>query len=72
MINSGSAPLVPQKLKSITRVQHTDTKFDPAKGFIPNPQHLVSITSRCPAHAEWAESNFGVNVKVDLKTDTTT
>lgn len=74
-INSGSAPLVPQKIKSITRVLHTDIKFDPAKGFIENPQHLVSITSRCPTHAGgtngWPEAGFGVDVKVDLETDTT-
>lgn len=75
-INSGISPLIPQKIKSITRVLHTDVKFDPSVGFIENPLHLVSITSRCPTHAGgtngWPEAGFGVDVKVDLETDTTT
>ena len=48
----------------ITQSAHTDTLGDPVKGFAAAPGLLLSIVSRAPAHAPWANAGQGVDVKV--------
>ena len=64
-LNTGSAGVVPQEVKTLPRVAHTDTLYDTAKGWAAAPGALLSIASRAPAHAPWASANQGVDVKVD-------
>lgn len=64
-LNTGSASLVPQEVKPLTTVAHTDTLHDATKGWAAAPGALLSITSRAPAHAPWSNANQGVDVKVD-------
>lgn len=64
-LNTGSAGVVPQEVKPITRVAHTDTLYDATKGWAAAPGALISIVSRAPAHSPWASANQGVDVKVD-------
>ena len=64
-LNTGSAGVVPQEVKPLTRVAHTDTLYDATKGWAAAPGALVSIVSRAPAHSPWASANQGVDVKVD-------
>jgi len=64
-LNTGSAGLVPQEIKPISTVAHTDTLHDATKGWAAAPGALLSITSRAPAHAPWSNANQGVDVKVD-------
>lgn len=64
-LNTGSASLVPQEVKPLTTVAHTDTLHDATKGWAAAPGSLLSITSRAPAHAPWSNANQGVDVKVD-------
>jgi len=68
-LNSGSASLVPAEVPPMTMIAHTDTLFDTAVGFAPAPGKLMSIVSRAPAHAPWANWGQGVDVKVDLGAD---
>jgi hypothetical protein len=65
-LNSGQAGLTPSLIPSITLVSHTDTLYDNNKGFLAAPGALLSIVSRAPAHAPWANANQGVDVKVKL------
>lgn len=64
-LNTGSASTVPQEVKPISVVAHTDTLFDSVKGWAAAPGKLLSIVSRAPAHAPWAMSGQGVDVKVN-------
>jgi hypothetical protein len=64
-LNTGSAGIVPQEVKTLSRVAHTDTLYDATKGWAAAPGALLSIVSRAPAHSPWASANQGVDVKVD-------
>ena len=64
-LNSGTAGLVPQDVKPIPLVAHTDTLFDDEKGFAAAPGKLMSIVSRAPAHSPWASAGQGVDIKVN-------
>jgi len=63
-LNTGSTGLVPQEVKPLTQVPHTDTLYDNIKGWNAAPAALNSIVSRAPAHAPWVGANKGVDVKV--------
>lgn len=65
-LNTGSTSAKPKTVPSIPVVAHTDTLFDAQKGFAAAPGKLLSITSRAPAHAPWANACQGVDVKVSL------
>jgi len=64
-LNTGSSSLVPEQVKSLPRMAHTDTLNDAVKGWAAAPGKLLSIVSRAPAHSPWASANQGVDVKVD-------
>ena len=64
-LNTGSSSLVPQEVKPLPIVAHTDTLYDATKGWASAPGKLLSIVSRAPAHAPWASANQGVDVKVN-------
>jgi len=64
-LNTGSAGVVPQEVKTLSRVAHTDTLYDPTKGWAAAPGALLSVVSRAPAHSPWNSANQGVSVKVD-------
>jgi len=65
-LNSGKASTVPVAVPSLEPKTHTDTLYDPEKGFAAAPGKLLSITSRAPAHAPWANAGQGVNVQTNL------
>lgn len=65
-LNTGQTGTQPQAVNSIPLVAQTDTLHDPTVGFIAAPAHLLSIVSRAPAHAPWANAGQGVNVKTNL------
>jgi hypothetical protein len=64
-LNTGASSLVPQEVKPLPLVAHTDTLNDAVKGWAAAPGKLLSIVSRAPAHAPWASANQGVDVKVN-------
>lgn len=64
-LNTGSASTVPQEVKPLPIVAHTDSLFDSVKGWAAAPGKLLSIVSRAPAHAPWAMAGQGVDVKVN-------
>jgi hypothetical protein len=66
LLNSGQTSTKPKEVSAIDKVLHTDTLFDQEKGWIAAPSKLVSITSRTPAHAPWANAGQGVDVKTNL------
>jgi len=68
-LNSGQTSTKPVEVPTIDKTLHTDTLFDQQKGFIAAPAKLVSITSRAPAHAPWANAGQGVDIKTDLNAD---
>ena len=68
-LNSGDAPLQPADVPNITLNAQTDTLFDKDKGFLAAPGKLLSVTSRAPAHAPWANAGQGVDVKVNIDAD---
>ena len=68
-LNTGATSLVPQEVKPLPRVAHTDTLFDKTKGWAAAPGSLISIVSRAPAHAPWAQANQGVDVKINNDAD---
>lgn len=57
----------PAKVPRITAISQTDTLFDDDKGWLAAPEKLLSITTRTPAHAPWANAGQGVEVKVSPK-----
>lgn len=65
-LNSGQTSTKPVEVPAIDKTLHTDTLFEQEKGFLAAPGKLVSITSRAPAHAPWANAGQGVDVKTDL------
>lgn len=62
-LNSGSTSAAPSEVQPIPIIAHTDTLFDATKGYAAAPGKLMSIVSRAPAHAPWANANQGVDVK---------
>ncbi len=68
-LNTGQTSTVPQELQPIPLNAHTDTLYDSVKGWAGAPGALISITSRAPAHAPWANANQGVDVKVNNDAD---
>lgn len=65
-LNTGKCGTDPEKLEAQQITGQTDTLFDKETGFSAAPGKLLSITSRAPAHAPWADAGKGVEVKVDL------
>lgn len=65
-LNTGASSLVPQEVKQLPVVVHTDTLYDSEKGYIPAPAKLSSIVNRAPAHQPWVNGNQGVDVKTNL------
>lgn len=65
-LNSGSASIQPQAIDIIPIIAQTDTLYDEKKGFLAAPGKLLTIASRAPAHAPWANAGQGVDVKTDL------
>lgn len=65
-LNSGAPGTSPEAVSPIPLVAQTDTLFDEAKGFIASPGKLLSITSRAPAHAPWANAGQGVDLKSSM------
>ena len=63
LLNSGEGP-EPAEVKPIPLNAQTDTLFDKSKGFVAAPAKLLTIVSRAPAHAPWANAGQGVDVKV--------
>jgi hypothetical protein len=63
-LNTGSTGTTPAEVPPIPVVAHTDTLFDATKGYASAPGKLLSIVSRAPAHAPWANWGQGVDVKV--------
>lgn len=62
-LNSGSGT-APSSVKPLAVIAHTDALFDKTKGWAAAPGKLLSIVSRAPTHAPWANANQGVNVKI--------
>lgn len=65
-LNTGASSLIPEEVKQLPIVAHTDTLYDETKGFAPAPGKLPSIVTRAPAHSPWANANQGVDVKIDM------
>lgn len=64
-LNSGETSTTPEVVAPLATIAHTDTLFDAVKGWAAAPAKLLSIVSRAPAHAPWANANQGVDVKVN-------
>ena len=62
-LNTGSTGTSPKVVPPIPIQAHTDTLFDAIKGYAAAPGKLLSIVSRAPAHAPWANWGQGVDVK---------
>lgn len=65
-LNTGQTSTTPETVAPIPLVAQTDTLFDKAKGWAAAPGKLLTIVSRAPAHAPWANAGQGVDVKVNL------
>jgi hypothetical protein len=68
-LNTGQTSTAPEVVAPLPTVAHTDTLFDKIKGWAAAPAKLLSIVSRAPAHAPWANANQGVDVKVSNNAD---
>jgi hypothetical protein len=68
-LNTGQTYVTPKEVPIPTNVAHTDTLYDKAKGFLAAPGKLISIVSRAPAHAPWANAGQGVNIPTTLNAD---
>jgi len=68
-LNTGQTYVIPKEVPIPTNVAHTDTLYDKAKGFLAAPGKLISIVSRAPAHAPWANAGQGVNIPTTLNAD---
>jgi len=64
--NNKSPATTPDPVKPIPLVAQTDTLFDQSKGFMAAPGKLLTITSRAPAHAPWANAGQGVDIKTSM------
>ena len=65
-LNSGAPGTSPEAVSPIPLVAQTDTLYDEEKGFMAAPGKLLTIASRAPAHAPWANAGQGVDAKTDL------
>lgn len=65
-LNTGEASTQPEEVSTIPVLAQTDTLYDEKKGFMAAPGKLLTIASRAPAHAPWANAGQGVDVKTDL------
>ena len=65
-LNSGAPGTSPEAVSTIPLVAQTDTLFDQDKGFIAAPGKLLTIASRAPAHAPWANAGQGVDIKTSM------
>lgn len=65
-LNTGKASAVPKEVKPIPILQQSDTLYDEVTGYAAAPNALLTIASRAPAHAPWANAGTGVDVKTDL------
>ena len=65
-LNSGAPGTSPDAVSPIPLVAQTDTLYDPEKGFMAAPGKLLTIASRAPAHAPWANAGQGVDVKTSM------
>jgi hypothetical protein len=68
-LNTGKASTVPVTVPPLQTFAHTDTLYDSVKGFAAAPGKLLSIVSRAPAHAPWANAGQGVNVQTKLNAE---
>jgi hypothetical protein len=68
-LNTGSSSVTPEEVKKLEIKKHTDTLYDETKGFTPAPNKIESINTRVPAHSPWTEANKGVDVKVNMGSD---
>ena len=68
-LNTGQTNVIPKEVPIPTNVAHTDTLYDKTKGFLAAPGKLISIVSRAPAHAPWANAGQGVNLSTTLNAD---
>lgn len=71
-LNTGSSSVTPEEVKKFEVKKHTDTLYDAKKGFTPAPNKIESINTRVPAHSPWTEANKGVDVKVNMGSDSNT
>lgn len=65
-LNSGKPGTTPASINPIPLVAQTDTLFDQEKGFVAAPGKLLTIVSRAPAHAPWANAGQGVDIKTSM------
>ena len=65
-LNSGKSSTTPEAVDNIPLNAQTDTLHDEEKGFLAAPGKLLTIASRAPAHAPWANAGQGVDVKTSL------
>jgi hypothetical protein len=65
-LNTGATGTTPADVKSLTQLAQTDTLYDKQKGFMAAPGKLLTIVSRAPAHAPWANAGQGVDVKTNI------
>lgn len=65
-LNSGGPGTTPTDVPVIPIIAQTDTLYDQEKGFMAAPAKLLTIASRAPAHAPWANAGQGVNVKTTM------
>jgi len=65
-LNSGAPSTSPATVPNIPLVAQTDTLYDQAKGYMAAPAKLLTVCSRAPAHAPWANAGQGVNAKTNL------
>ena len=68
-LNTGETSTTPEVVAPLATIAHTDTLFDKVKGWAAAPAKLLSIVSRAPAHAPWANANQGVDVKTSSNAD---
>lgn len=71
-LNTGSSSVTPEEVKKFEVKKHTDTLYNEKKGFTPAPNKIESINTRVPAHSPWTEANKGVDVKVNMGSDSNT
>jgi len=65
-LNSGAPGTSPEAVSTIPLIAQTDTLYDEGKGFMAAPGKLLTIVSRAPAHAPWANAGQGVDAKTNL------
>lgn len=72
-LNTGQSGTTPATVPVITKINHLDTAFSTAKGWMyPSPTALISVASRTPTHQPWAESCKGVDVKISSSVNSST